>query len=249
MRRAGSEILTQEVFGPVLTLQTFTTEDEAIALANDTDYGLAAIVYTGDPARAERVSERLVAGTVWVNCFFVRDLSAPFGGSTQLGHRPRGRDVELRLLRGRQERVHRTVERERGERATWVRSSARPWSRTSPRSCCRKRPGWRSTTARRSRWCPGLRRLKSECLDRVNADTVIVFDTHWESTFEHIVTSAERRTGKFTSHELPRGMAQVPYDMPGDPELARSSRRRPTGATTAGSWPATTRTCRSSTAR
>ena len=49
-----------------------------------------------------------------------------------------------------------------------------------------------------------------------------MFDTHWESTFEHIVTSAERRTGKFTSHELPRGMKQVPYDMPGDPELANA---------------------------
>jgi aminomuconate-semialdehyde/2-hydroxymuconate-6-semialdehyde dehydrogenase len=82
---AGSEILTQEVFGPVLTLQTFSTEDEAVALANDTDYGLAAILYTGDPVRAERVSEQLVAGTVWVNCFFVRDLSAPFGGSRNSG--------------------------------------------------------------------------------------------------------------------------------------------------------------------
>jgi aminomuconate-semialdehyde/2-hydroxymuconate-6-semialdehyde dehydrogenase len=81
----GSEILTQEVFGPVLTLQTFATEDEAVALANDTDYGLAAILYTGDPVRAERVSELLVAGTVWVNCFFVRDLSAPFGGSRNSG--------------------------------------------------------------------------------------------------------------------------------------------------------------------
>jgi len=49
---------------------------------------------------------------------------------------------------------------------------------------------------------------------------VIVFDTHWESTFEHIVTAHERREGRFTSHELPRGMAGIPYDMPGDPELA-----------------------------
>ncbi len=81
----GAEILREEVFGPVLTLQRFSDEDEAVALANDTDYGLAAIVYTGDPARAERVSERLVAGTVWVNCFFVRDLSAPFGGSRSSG--------------------------------------------------------------------------------------------------------------------------------------------------------------------
>ena len=82
---AGSEILREEVFGPVLTLQPFADEDEAVALGNDTDYGLAAIVYTGDPERAERVSARLVAGTVWVNCFFVRDLRAPFGGSRNSG--------------------------------------------------------------------------------------------------------------------------------------------------------------------
>ncbi|MGE5227878.1 MAG: aldehyde dehydrogenase [Planctomycetaceae bacterium] len=81
----GSEILTQEVFGPVLTVQPFAGEDEAVALANATDYGLAAIVYTGDEERAARVSERLVAGTVWVNCFFVRDLNAPFGGSRDSG--------------------------------------------------------------------------------------------------------------------------------------------------------------------
>jgi len=82
---AGSEILTREVFGPVLTLQTFEAEQEAIELANSTDYGLAAILYTGDEARAERVSSALVAGTVWVNCFFVRDLAAPFGGARGSG--------------------------------------------------------------------------------------------------------------------------------------------------------------------
>jgi aminomuconate-semialdehyde/2-hydroxymuconate-6-semialdehyde dehydrogenase len=81
----GSEILTQEVFGPVLTLQRFASEEEAIALANSTTYGLAAIVYTGDRERARRVSEQLVAGTVWVNSFFVRDLRAPFGGSRNSG--------------------------------------------------------------------------------------------------------------------------------------------------------------------
>jgi aminomuconate-semialdehyde/2-hydroxymuconate-6-semialdehyde dehydrogenase len=81
----GAEVLRREVFGPVLTIQTFDTEDEAIALANQTDYGLAAILYTGDRARAERVSERLIAGTVWVNCFFVRDLRAPFGGAKSSG--------------------------------------------------------------------------------------------------------------------------------------------------------------------
>ena len=80
-----AEILKKEVFGPVLTLQSFDTEDEGVALANGTDYGLDAIVYTGDRERAERVSAKLVAGTVWVNCFFVRDLRAPFGGARNSG--------------------------------------------------------------------------------------------------------------------------------------------------------------------
>ena len=82
---AGSEILTEEVFGPVLTMQTFATEDEAVALANNTRFGLAAVVFTGDEERAERVADQLTAGTVWVNCFFVRDLQAPFGGARQSG--------------------------------------------------------------------------------------------------------------------------------------------------------------------
>jgi 3,4-dihydroxyphenylacetate 2,3-dioxygenase len=67
---------------------------------------------------------------------------------------------------------------------------------------------------------PGLERMRADCIDRVQPDTVVIFDTHWESTFEHIVTSHDRRQGLFTSHELPRGMRQIPYDMPGDPELA-----------------------------
>jgi aminomuconate-semialdehyde/2-hydroxymuconate-6-semialdehyde dehydrogenase len=83
--KEGSEILTEEVFGPVLTVQSFESEEEAIALANSTRFGLAATVVTQDAARAERVAARLVAGTVWVNCFFVRDLRAPFGGSRESG--------------------------------------------------------------------------------------------------------------------------------------------------------------------
>ena len=81
----GSEILTEEVFGPVLTLQTFEGEAEAVALANSTHYRLAATMFTGDLERASRISGQLVAGTVWVNCFFVRDLRAPFGGARQSG--------------------------------------------------------------------------------------------------------------------------------------------------------------------
>ncbi len=83
--RPGCEILTEEVFGPVLTVQTFADEEEGVAMANDTRFGLAATLATGDRDRAERVSDRLEAGTVWVNCFFVRDLGAPFGGSGRSG--------------------------------------------------------------------------------------------------------------------------------------------------------------------
>lgn len=79
-RGNDSEIVQREVFGPVLTLQTFGSEDEAVALANSTAYGLSAIVYTGSRERAERVGRAVRAGTVWVNTFLVRDLTAPFGG-------------------------------------------------------------------------------------------------------------------------------------------------------------------------
>ena len=77
----ADEIFREEVFGPVLTWSMFEDEEEAVALANATPYGLAAMVYTTDQARAERVAAAVVAGTVWVNCFFVRDLAAPFGGT------------------------------------------------------------------------------------------------------------------------------------------------------------------------
>ena len=81
----GSEILTAEVFGPVLTMQTFSTDEEAVQVANATEFGLAAVVVCGDRERAEQLTKNLVAGTIWVNCFFVRDLAAPFGGSKKSG--------------------------------------------------------------------------------------------------------------------------------------------------------------------
>jgi 5-carboxymethyl-2-hydroxymuconic-semialdehyde dehydrogenase len=80
-----SEIATKEIFGPVLIMSTFKSDEEAIRIANDTEYGLAAVVVTGSRERADRVTAELVAGTIWVNCFFVRDLRAPFGGSKKSG--------------------------------------------------------------------------------------------------------------------------------------------------------------------
>jgi 5-carboxymethyl-2-hydroxymuconic-semialdehyde dehydrogenase len=80
-----AEIMTEEVFGPVVTIQTFADEAEAVRRANDSRFGLAATVVTGSKERAERVSAQLEAGTVWVNCFFVRDLEAPFGGNKRSG--------------------------------------------------------------------------------------------------------------------------------------------------------------------
>jgi aminomuconate-semialdehyde/2-hydroxymuconate-6-semialdehyde dehydrogenase len=81
----GSEIVTEEIFGPVLTMQTFSSDDEAVTVANGTEFGLAAVVVSGDRAHADAITSRLVAGTIWVNCFFVRDLRAPFGGSKKSG--------------------------------------------------------------------------------------------------------------------------------------------------------------------
>lgn len=83
--QTDTEICQREVFGPVLTWQTFSDEDEVVSLANATRYGLAAMLFTRNAARAERIASQVVAGTVWVNCFYIRDLAAPFGGSRESG--------------------------------------------------------------------------------------------------------------------------------------------------------------------
>jgi acyl-CoA reductase-like NAD-dependent aldehyde dehydrogenase len=90
-----AEIVQREVFGPVLTFQTFSDEADAIRLANSTPYGLSAIVYTGARDRAERVGRALRAGIVWVNTFLVRDLTAPFGGCGISGIGREGGDYAL----------------------------------------------------------------------------------------------------------------------------------------------------------
>ncbi|MDI2132741.1 aldehyde dehydrogenase [Yinghuangia seranimata] len=84
-----------EIFGPVLSVLTFDTEDEAVRLANATEYGLAAAVWTANLSTAHRVSRAVRAGTVWVNCYEEGGLNVPFGGMKQSGH---GRDKSLHAL-------------------------------------------------------------------------------------------------------------------------------------------------------
>jgi aminomuconate-semialdehyde/2-hydroxymuconate-6-semialdehyde dehydrogenase len=82
---ADAPVQQEEVFGPVVTVTPFSTEDEAVLLANSTPYGLSAMVFTENVHRAHRTAATLRSGNVWVNCFFVRDLRAPFGGMGDSG--------------------------------------------------------------------------------------------------------------------------------------------------------------------
>jgi len=76
---------TEEIFGPVVSVGTFETEQEAIALANGTKYGLASVLFTSNLQRAHRVAAQIDSGIVWINCWLVRDLRTPFGGMKQSG--------------------------------------------------------------------------------------------------------------------------------------------------------------------
>ena len=80
-----ARVCREEIFGPVVVVHPFDTEEEGVALANDTRFGLNAMVFTESLGRAHRVAAALDAGTVWVNCFFIRDLRAPFGGTGDSG--------------------------------------------------------------------------------------------------------------------------------------------------------------------
>jgi len=75
----------EEIFGPVVTLQSFKTEEEALSLANATSYGLAATIWTQDVSKANRVAAKVESGIIWVNCWLLRDLRTPFGGFKNSG--------------------------------------------------------------------------------------------------------------------------------------------------------------------
>jgi gamma-glutamyl-gamma-aminobutyraldehyde dehydrogenase len=100
-------IVREEIFGPVLAVTVFDTEDEVVRMANDSPYGLGAGLWTSDLSRAHRVSRKLRSGLVWVNCYMDGDITVPFGGVKQSGF---GRDKSLHAL-----------EKYQDLKTTWIR--------------------------------------------------------------------------------------------------------------------------------
>ena len=100
-----SRLHFDEIFGPVVTLQRFSTEEEAIALANSVDYGLAATFWTEHLPRAHRVAASLQSGIIWINNWLVRDLRTPFGGMKDSGLGSRRRQLVAGILYRAKKRV------------------------------------------------------------------------------------------------------------------------------------------------
>ena len=92
------DVNQQEIFGPVVTLQSFASEEEAIALANGTEYGLACTIWTENLRRAHRVAAQIDSGIAWINCWLERDLRMPFGGVKSSGAGREGGTESLRFF-------------------------------------------------------------------------------------------------------------------------------------------------------
>jgi aminomuconate-semialdehyde/2-hydroxymuconate-6-semialdehyde dehydrogenase len=86
---------TEEIFGPVITLHPFDTDAQALAMANGVEYGLCAMIWTSDLARAHRMAAAIDTGMVWVNTWLMRDLRTPFGGTKRSGVGREGGDWSL----------------------------------------------------------------------------------------------------------------------------------------------------------
>ncbi len=91
----SSPLMREEIFGPVVCVMPFDSEDEAILIANEIEYGLAASIWSKDGQKARRVAERVKSGVVWINCWMVRDLATPFGGVKASGYGREGGEYSL----------------------------------------------------------------------------------------------------------------------------------------------------------
>ncbi len=93
-----SRVNQEEIFGPVVTVQPFEDEAEVVAHANSTPYGLAASIWTRGLSRAHRLAEQVDSGTIWINCWMLRDLRVPFGGMKRSGVGREGGEEALRFF-------------------------------------------------------------------------------------------------------------------------------------------------------
>jgi aminomuconate-semialdehyde/2-hydroxymuconate-6-semialdehyde dehydrogenase len=94
----GCRVNQEEIFGPVVTIMPFNDEQEAVELANSTSYGLSATIWTENLSRAHRLAERVTSGTIWINCWMIRDLRVPFGGTKASGVGREGGEEALRFF-------------------------------------------------------------------------------------------------------------------------------------------------------